>query len=90
MARLTGPLAAAIVGLTAVSVSAQTRPASKPLLPPILQGQQARLMLGSIQVSSVTSAAARSRARWFGVGRHDRDGHDRRARPLPDPAAAVG
>jgi Carboxypeptidase regulatory-like domain/TonB dependent receptor-like, beta-barrel len=49
MARLTGPLAAAIVGLTAVSVSAQTRPASMPLLPPILQGQQARLMLGSIQ-----------------------------------------
>ena len=48
-ARLTGLItAAAIVGLTAVSVSAQTRPA-KPLFTPILQGQQARLTLGSIQ-----------------------------------------
>ena len=48
-ARLTGLItAAAIVGLTAVSVSAQTKPA-KPLFTPILQGQQARLTLGSIQ-----------------------------------------
>ena len=48
-ARLTGLItAAAIVGLTAVSVSAQTKPA-KPLFSPVLQGQQARLTLGSIQ-----------------------------------------
>ena len=48
-ARLTGLItAAAIVGLTAVSVSAQTKPA-KPLFTPVLQGQQARLTLGSIQ-----------------------------------------
>jgi hypothetical protein len=48
-ARLTGLLtAAAIVGLTSVSASAQTKPA-KPLFTPILQGQQARLALGSIQ-----------------------------------------
>jgi len=48
-ARLTGLMtAAAIVGLTAVSVSAQTKPA-KPLFTPVLQGQQARLTLGSIQ-----------------------------------------
>ena len=49
MARLTGLLAAAaIVGLTVASVSAQTRAAGLRLTP-ILQTQQARLTLGSIQ-----------------------------------------
>jgi hypothetical protein len=48
-ARLSGLItAAAIVGLTTVSASAQTKPA-RPLFAPVLQSQQARLTLGSIQ-----------------------------------------
>jgi hypothetical protein len=49
MARLTGLLAAAsIVGLTAASPSAQTL-GGRPATPPILQTQQARFAIGSIQ-----------------------------------------
>jgi hypothetical protein len=49
MARLTGLLAAAsIVGLTVASVSAQTL-GGRPATAPILQAQQARLAIGSIQ-----------------------------------------
>jgi hypothetical protein len=48
MARLTGLLAAAIVGLTVTSVSAQT-PGGRPVHAPLLQAQQARLAIGSIQ-----------------------------------------
>jgi len=50
MARLTGLLAAAaIVGLTAGSVSAQTPGARPAVFHPVLQAQQARLSLGTIQ-----------------------------------------
>jgi hypothetical protein len=50
MARLTGLLAAAaIVGLTVSSVSAQTRGARPALFTPVLQTQQARLSFGSIE-----------------------------------------
>ena len=50
MARLSRLLAvAAIVGLTVGSVSAQTPSALPARLPPVLQAQQARLNLGSIQ-----------------------------------------
>ena len=49
MARLTGLLAAAaIVGLTGTSVSAQTTGARPALFTPVLQAQLARLSLGSI------------------------------------------
>src|SRR5260370_19365580 len=48
--RLTGLLAAAaIVGLTVASVSAQTSGARTAVFAPVLQTQQARLTLGSIQ-----------------------------------------
>jgi hypothetical protein len=52
MTRLTGLLAAAAVGLTAGSVSAQTNPAQttpRPVFTPALQLQQARVSFGSIQ-----------------------------------------
>ncbi len=50
MVRLTGLLAAAaIVGLTGTSVSAQTAGARPARFTPVLQTQQARLSLGSIQ-----------------------------------------
>jgi hypothetical protein len=50
MARQTGLLAvAAIVGLTVASVSAQTPSAVPARFTPVLQAQQVRLTLGSIQ-----------------------------------------
>src|SRR5438874_12045136 len=50
MTRLTGFLAvAAIVGLTVASVSAQTPGTRRSVLTPVLQTQQVRLSLGSIQ-----------------------------------------
>ena len=49
MTRLTGLLAAAAVGLTAGSVSAQTPGVRPAVFTPVLQTQLARLSLGSIQ-----------------------------------------